>query len=188
MAATPSSRSSDVDRDRRRVESVIRALFRETFLADFAVGTAAFDISTSMIADSSRLFGRTPLGSEARKERAPSYNSCHQTTGLEAVQMPMEKRGPSPARVTRDRSLDEGYPAAQTPGMSDLASIARRIQKEVGSPAADAKRIARKLDKLASSVSWATSLSERDEERRKARVSTGSARRKTTKAHTAKKR
>ena len=32
--------------------------------------------------------------------------------------------------------------------MSDLATVARRLEREVGLPAADAMRIARKLDKL----------------------------------------
>jgi hypothetical protein len=45
--------------------------------------------------------------------------------------------------------------------MSDLASIARRVESVVGLRAADAKRIARKLNKLADSVSWATSISEK---------------------------
>lgn len=72
--------------------------------------------------------------------------------------------------------------------MSDLTSVARRLEREVGLPAADAMRIARKLDKLAGSVSWGTSIAERDEQQRKARVSTGSARRKSSKAHTTKKR
>jgi Arc/MetJ-type ribon-helix-helix transcriptional regulator len=45
--------------------------------------------------------------------------------------------------------------------MSDLASIARRVERVVGLRAADAKRIARKLNKLADSVSWATSISEK---------------------------
>lgn len=72
--------------------------------------------------------------------------------------------------------------------MSDLTSVARRLEREVGLPAADAMRIARKLDKLAGSVSWGTSIAERDEQQRKARVSPGSARRKSSKAHTTKKR
>jgi hypothetical protein len=72
--------------------------------------------------------------------------------------------------------------------MSDLASVARRLEREVGLPTADAMRIARKLDKLAGSVSWGTSIAERDEQGRKSRVSTGSAKRKPPKAHPAKKR
>jgi hypothetical protein len=72
--------------------------------------------------------------------------------------------------------------------MSDLASVARRLEREVGLPAADAMRIARKLDKLASSVSWATSISEKNEERRKPRVSTRYSRRKSSKVVPAKKR
>jgi hypothetical protein len=70
--------------------------------------------------------------------------------------------------------------------MSDLASVARRLEREVGLPAADAMRIARKLNKLAGSVSWATPVA--DEEHRKARVSAKVATRKSSKAHTAKKR
>jgi hypothetical protein len=72
--------------------------------------------------------------------------------------------------------------------MSDLASVARRLEREVGLPAADAKRIARKLNKLADSVSWATSVSEKNEERRKPGLSTRDARRKSSKAVPAKKR
>jgi hypothetical protein len=72
--------------------------------------------------------------------------------------------------------------------MSDLATVARRLKREVGLPAADAMRIARKLDKLASSVSWATSISEKNEERRKPRVSARNSRRKSSKAVPAKKR
>jgi hypothetical protein len=72
--------------------------------------------------------------------------------------------------------------------MSDLASVARRLEREVGLPAADAMRIARKLDKLAGSVSWGTSIAERDEQQRKARDSAKVARRKSSKAHPAKKR
>jgi hypothetical protein len=49
-------------------------------------------------------------------------------------------------------------------------------------------RIARKLNKLAGSVSWATPVAEKDEEHRKARVSAKVATRKSSKAHTAKKR
>lgn len=70
----------------------------------------------------------------------------------------------------------------------DLASVARRLEREVGLPGADAKRIARKLDKLAGSVSWATSISEKNEERRKPRVSARYSRRKSSKAVPAKKR
>jgi len=69
--------------------------------------------------------------------------------------------------------------------MSDLASVARRLEREVGLPAADAMRIARKLNKLAGSVSWATPVAEKDE---KARASAKVATRKSSKAHTAKKR
>jgi hypothetical protein len=72
--------------------------------------------------------------------------------------------------------------------MSDLASVARRLKREVGLPAADAMRIARKLDKLAGSVSWATSISEKNAERRKRGVSARDARRKSSKAVPAKKR
>jgi len=72
--------------------------------------------------------------------------------------------------------------------MSDLASVARRLEREVGLPAADAMRIARKLNKLAGSVSWATPVAEKDEEHRKARVSAKVATRRSSKAHTAKKR
>lgn len=72
--------------------------------------------------------------------------------------------------------------------MSDLASVARRLEREVGLPAADAMRIARKLNKLAGSVSWATPVAEKDEENRKARVSAKVATRKSSKAYTAKKR
>jgi hypothetical protein len=72
--------------------------------------------------------------------------------------------------------------------MSDLASVARRLEREVGLPAADAKRIARKLNKLADSVSWATSVSEKKEERRKPGVPARDARRKSSKAVPAKKR
>jgi hypothetical protein len=72
--------------------------------------------------------------------------------------------------------------------MSDLTGVARRLEREVGLPAADAMRIARKLDKLASSVSWATSISEKNEQRRKPRVSTRDSRRKSSKAVPAKKR
>ena len=72
--------------------------------------------------------------------------------------------------------------------MSDLTSVARRLEREVGLPAADAMRIARKLDKLAGSVSWGTSIAERDEQQRKARVPAKAARRTTSKAHPAKKR
>lgn len=72
--------------------------------------------------------------------------------------------------------------------MSDLASVARRLEREVGLPGADAKRIARKLNKLAGSVSWATSISEKDEKHPKARVSTSFAKRKSSKALPAKKR
>lgn len=71
--------------------------------------------------------------------------------------------------------------------MSDLASVARRLEREVGLPAADAMRIARKLNKLAGSVSWATPVAENGEHR-KARVSGKVATRKSSKAHTAKKR
>jgi hypothetical protein len=84
--------------------------------------------------------------------------------------------------------LDGGCSPEQTPAMSDLASVARRLEREVGLPAADAMRIARKLDKLAGSVSWGTSIAERDAKGRKDRVSTGSARRKSPKAASAKKR
>jgi hypothetical protein len=76
----------------------------------------------------------------------------------------------------------------ETAAMSDLASVARRLEREVGLPAADAMRIARKLDKLAGSVSWGTSIAERDEQQRKARDSAKVARRKSSKAHSAKKR
>jgi hypothetical protein len=72
--------------------------------------------------------------------------------------------------------------------MSDLASVARRLEREVGLPPADAKRIARKLNKLAGSVSWATPVADKDEKHRKPRVSTGVARRNSSKAHPAKKR
>jgi len=72
--------------------------------------------------------------------------------------------------------------------MSDLTSVARRLEREVGLPAADAMRIARKLDKLASSVSWGTSIAERDEQLRKARDSAKVAKRKSSKAHPTKKR
>jgi len=72
--------------------------------------------------------------------------------------------------------------------MSDLASVARRLEREVGIPSADAKRIARKLNKLAASVSWATPIAGNDEKHRKARVLTGIARRKSSKAHSTKKR
>ena len=72
--------------------------------------------------------------------------------------------------------------------MSDLASVARRLEREVGLPEADARRIARKLDKLAGSVSWATSISEKNEERRKPRVSARYLKRKSSKAVPAKKR
>jgi len=72
--------------------------------------------------------------------------------------------------------------------MSDLAAVARRLEREVGLPAADAMRIARKLNKLAGSVSWATPVAETDDEHRKARVSAKVATRKSSKAHTAKKR
>jgi hypothetical protein len=69
--------------------------------------------------------------------------------------------------------------------MSDLASVARRLEREVGLPAADAMRIARKLNKLAGSVSWATPVAEKDE---KPRVSAKVVTRKSSKAHIAKKR
>jgi len=72
--------------------------------------------------------------------------------------------------------------------MSDLASVARRLEREVGIPPADAKRIARKLNKLAASVSWATPIADKDKKHRKAGVLTGIARRKSSKAHSTKKR
>ena len=72
--------------------------------------------------------------------------------------------------------------------MADLESVARRLEREVGLPAADAMRIARKLDKLAGSVSWGTSFAERDEKHRTARVPAKAARRNSSKAHPAKKR
>jgi hypothetical protein len=49
-------------------------------------------------------------------------------------------------------------------------------------------RIARKLNKLAGSVSWATPVAEKDEEHRKARAGAKVTRRKSSKAHPAKKR
>ena len=70
----------------------------------------------------------------------------------------------------------------------DLASVARRLEREVGLPGADAKRIARKLNKLAGSVSWATPVVEKGRKHRKTRASTGFVRRTYSKAHTAKKR
>jgi hypothetical protein len=72
--------------------------------------------------------------------------------------------------------------------MSDLASVARRLEREVGLPRADAMRIARKLNKLAGSVSWATSVTEKDEKGGKAGVSTSFSRRRSSKAPPAKKR
>ena len=90
--------------------------------------------------------------------------------------------------LTRSRSLDARFSPEQTPGMSDLTSVARRLEREVGLPAADAMRIARKLDKLAGSVSWGTSIAEREEQQRKARDSAKVVRRKSSKAHAAKKR
>ena len=74
--------------------------------------------------------------------------------------------------------------------MSDLASVAR-LEREVGLPAADAKRIAQKFNKLADSlfqVPWATSVSEKNGERRKPGVSARDARRKSSKAVAARKR
>jgi hypothetical protein len=70
----------------------------------------------------------------------------------------------------------------------DLASVARRLEREVGLPGADAKRIARKLNKLAGSVSWATPVAEKGGKHRKTRASAGFVRRTSSKALPAKKR
>jgi hypothetical protein len=71
--------------------------------------------------------------------------------------------------------------------MSDLASVAKRLEREVGLPPVDAKRIAKKLNRLAASVSWATPVPERDERQETGRPA-DFARRKTSKRHSAKKR
>ena len=72
--------------------------------------------------------------------------------------------------------------------MPDLTSVARRLEKEVGLPAADAKRIAKKLDKLADSEPWGVSIREKSESHRRARGPVSSAKRQPSKAPATKKR
>lgn len=66
MAVMPSRRSSAFDR-RRRVESVIRALFPRALLEGFVFGAADFGISYLMIADSA---GRSGAGGGVPAESA----------------------------------------------------------------------------------------------------------------------